>query len=102
MRECLLPILQPLNNINPHSIVILASIHHVEYVVDLIEQAGAKICFLLPYSPDLMPLEGVVSQVKNIMKENDCVFQVSSMPRLLISMCFSMVSTEDCMDTFIN
>ena len=39
-----------------------ASIHHVEEVRDLIEvQAGAR---LLPYSPDLMPVEGILNLVK--------------------------------------
>ena len=43
VRNCLLPVLQPFNYVNSHSIVIMdnASIHHVEEVVDLIEsQAG--------------------------------------------------------------
>lgn len=49
-----------------------ASIHHVESVTDLIEnQAGAKLMFLPPYSPDLNHAEEVFSQVKTIMKQND-------------------------------
>ena len=46
-----------------------ASIHHVEEVTNLIEtQTGAK---LPPYSPDLMPVEGIFSQAKSIMKSCD-------------------------------
>ena len=55
----LLPFLLPFNYVNPRSIVIMdnASIHHVEEVRSLIEdQAGAKLCYLPPYSPDLMHL----------------------------------------------
>ena len=55
-----------LNWVNKHSVVILdnASIHHVDGVVDLIEnQVGAKLLFLPPYSPDLNPLEEIFSQV---------------------------------------
>jgi len=53
------------------------SIHHVAPVVHLIETvAQAKLVFLPPYSPDLMPLEEVFSKVKGVMKANDKVFQV--------------------------
>ena len=80
----MLPILQPFNGVNTKSVVVLdnASIHHVEKVRDLIEtQVGSKLCFLPPYSPDLNPAEGVLSQVKSIMKKNDELFQVYSAPR---------------------
>ena len=68
VKSCLLPVLQPFNYCNSHSVVIMdnASIHHVQEVVDLIEtRARARVCFLPPYSPDLMPAEGVFSQVKS-------------------------------------
>ena len=44
IRSCLIPILQPFNWVNSHSVVILdnVSIHHVDGVTDLIEnQVGA-------------------------------------------------------------
>ena len=85
--------------INPRSVVIMnnASIHHVDEVTDLIErQCGAKLCFLPPYSPDLMPAEGVFSQMKSIRKENHKLFQVCTAPRALIAMAFGMVSLENC------
>lgn len=97
--EYLLPILMPFNYVNPRSVVIMdnASIHHVDEVTDLIEkQCGAKLCFLPPYSPDLMPAEGVFSQVKSIMKENHKLFQVCTAPRALLAMAFGMVSIENC------
>ena len=96
VKDYLLPVLMPFNYVNPRSVVIMdnASIHHVEEVTDLIErQCGAKLCFLPPYSPDLMPAEGVFSQVKSIMKENHKLFQVCSAPR---AMAFGMVSVENC------
>lgn len=99
VRNCLLPVLQPFNGVNSRSVVILdnASIHHVEQVEDLIEtQAGSKLIYLPPYSPDLNPVEGVFSQIKSIMKSNDQLFQVCSAPRALIAMAFGMVSTQDC------
>ena len=99
IRNCLMPILQPFNWINPHSVVIMgnASIHHMDGVVDLIEnQIGAHLLFLSPYSPDLNPAEEVFSQVKAIMKQNDALFQAGSAPRVLLTMVFGMVTEEDC------
>lgn len=100
VQKRLLPILQPFNWINPLSVVVMdnASIHHVEGVVDLIEgQAGAKLVFLPPYSPDLNPLEEAFSQVKSILKENDQLFQCYSAPRVLLAMAFGMVTKDDCL-----
>ena len=74
IEDCVLPHLLPFNGTNPRSVVIMdnASIHHVDEVSNLIEtQAGARLCYLPPYSPDLNPAEGVFSQVKSIMKSND-------------------------------
>ena len=105
VRDVLLPHLNPFNGINPRSVVIMdnASIHHVEEVIDLIEiQAGARLCFLPPYSPDLNPAEGLFSQVKSIMKQNDKVFQTCSAPRVLLGMVFAEVTTNDCLGHISN
>jgi len=83
VRNSLLPCLNPFNGINARSVVVMdnASIHHVDEVTDLIEaQANARLCFLPPYSPDLMPVEGVFSQVKAIIKQNNNLYQVFSTP----------------------
>ena len=98
VRSCLLPVLQPFNWVNKHSVVILdnASIHHVDQVVDLIENTGARLLFLPPYSPDLNPLEEVFSKVKGIMKKDCSVFQSCTFPRVLLAMAFSMVTIKDC------
>ena len=105
VRDVLLPHLNPFNGINPRSVVIMdnASIHHVDEVVDLIEtQVGARVCFLPPYSPDLNPVEGVFSQVKSIMKQNDKMFQTSSTPRILVSMAFADITSTDCLGHISN
>ena len=86
LKSHLLPILQPFNWSNPLSVVIMdnASIHHVEGVRKIVEdQAGARLLFLPPYSPDLNPLEEAFSQMKSIMKENEDLFQVCTAPRAL-------------------
>lgn len=99
VRSSLLPILMPFNSINPRSVVIMdnASIHHVQKVSDLVErQAGAKLHYLPPYSPDLNPAEGVFSQIKYIMKQNHKLFQTCSAPRAMIAFIFGMVDVQDC------
>lgn len=99
VKNCLLRILRPFNGINKHSVVILdnASIHHVDNVIKLIEdQAGARILFLPPYSPDLNPLEEAFTQAKSIMKSNCGLFNNCRFPRVLLSTTFSMITSEDC------
>ena len=100
IRNYLLPVVMPFNGINPLSVVIMdnASIHHVQSNVQLIENAGAKVLFLPPYSPDLNPLEPVFGKVKAILKENDCIFQTTSTPRLLLASAFTMITQEDCIN----
>ena len=105
VRNVLLPHINPFNGVNPRSVVIMdnASIHHVDQVVDLIErQAGAKLCFLPPYSPDLNPAEGLFSQVKSIMKKNYQMFQVCSATRILVALAFAEVTTQDCLGHISN
>ena len=101
VKTCLLPVLSPYNGVNHHSIVIMdnASIHHVAPVVRLIENSGAKLVFLPPYSPDLNPLEPVFGKVKQLLKDNDSIFQVCNSPRAFLTMVFGMITPEDC-DSF--
>lgn len=58
LHHFLLPLLRP------GDIVLLdnAKAHHVEQVRELIEQAGAQVVYLPPYSPDLNPIELVWSK----------------------------------------
>ena len=99
VKECLLPVLMNFNGINPRSVVVMdnASIHHVQQVIDLIEnQAQARLIFLPPYSPDLNPVEEVFSKIKYIMKQNDKLFQICTAPRVLLLEAFSLVTQNDC------
>lgn len=95
VENCLLPVFKPFNCVNDCSVVIMdnASIHHVQSIVDLIEnQAGARLIFLPPYSPDLNPAEEVFSKVKGIMKQNNDIFETTSFPnaRITVSDCVSL------------
>ena len=105
VKSCLLPVLQPFNYCNLHSVVIMdnASIHHVQEVVDLIEtRARARVCFLPPYSPDLMPAEGIFSQVKSLLKQNHEFFQICSDPHAYLALAFGMITPDDCNGHIIN
>ena len=66
----LLAHLQPFDGSNTHCVVILdnASIHHTGPAVSAIEETGALVQFLPPYSPDYNPIEEAFSKVKTTMK----------------------------------
>ena len=57
----LLPHLLPFNGSNPHSIVVMdnCSIHHVQGIAKMIQEVGAFVIFLPPYSPDYNPIGGI-------------------------------------------
>ena len=98
VKNSIVPVLQPFDAVNPNSVVVMdnASIHHVERVALHIQQKGALLRFLPPYSPDLNPVENIFSKVKAIMRENDKLFQSNSIPRVLLSMAFQMITEQDC------
>ena len=60
----------PYNGVNPHSVVTMdnCSIHHVPEVVKSIQDVGALLYFLPPYSPDFAPIEETFSKVEQSMK----------------------------------
>lgn len=76
----LLPQLLPFNGTNPRSVVIMdnESIHHVDDAIKLIEDTGALVHFLPPYSPDLNPIEEAFSKLKYFLKANDPFIQICS------------------------
>lgn len=99
--ECVLPIILPFDGNNPRSVLVLdnASIHHLERIEEIIGGVGARIIFLPPYSPDLMPLEEVFAKVKSILKANDKAYVTTSnqMANLLVKMAFCTVTNNDCL-----
>ena len=97
--QCVLPIILPFDGNNPQSVVVMdnASIHHLERVYDIITGVGARLVFLPPYSPDLMPLEEVFSKVKAALKASDSVYLSTTTPSLIVKMAFSTVTQEDCL-----
>ena len=61
-----------------------ASIHHLEQVEEIITGVGARLHFLPPYSPDLMPLEEVFAKIKRHLTEHDTLFYIPLVDKPLI------------------
>lgn len=93
-----MPTLMPFNGINPRSIVIMdnCAIHHIPKVTDLINQIGALIYWLPPYSPDLNPIEEAFSKTKAMMKAMECEMQVLMDIDTIIYSAFSSITAQDC------
>ena len=62
----------------------------------IITGCGAKLCFLPPYSPHLMPLEEVFAKVKGVLQDNDSLYRTTKRPEVLIKLAFSCVTQDDC------
>jgi transposase len=65
LEKCLIPELKPGKTIILDNYVI----HKSERIKSLIEQAGCKILFLPPYSPDLNPIENLWANIKARIKK---------------------------------
>lgn len=93
----LLPHLLPFNGVNPHSVVILdnCSIHHVAEIAQSIEDVGAIVHYLPPYSPDFNPIEEAFSKVKTVLKSTEEMSTIDDVETLLLA-SFTQVTQEDC------
>ena len=94
----LLPHLMPFKGVNPHSVVILdnCSIHHASDIVHSIEEVGALVHFLPPYSPDFNPIEQTFSKVKTVLKSIESDMEdVDDVEKLLLA-SFTSITPEDC------
>ena len=98
VQSTLLPHLMPFDGNNPHSVVILdnCSIHHVEGITEMIEEVGALVHFLPPYSPDYNPIEEAFSKVKSTLKELDVEANAGVDPETLVLAAFSSIEPKDC------
>lgn len=93
----LIPKLQPFNGVNRNSVVILdnASIHHSSGIVQSIEQTGALVQFLPPYSPDFNPIEETFSKVKAVMRANEQL-EFDTDAEVAVLSAFNTVTVDDC------
>ena len=93
----LLPHLMPLDGRNPHSVVVTdnCSVHHMEGTVGMIQEVGALVLFLLPYSPDYNPIEEASSKVKLTLRSMDKEAEVCEDPESLVYSVFSFITPQD-------
>ena len=98
VENSLMPNVMPFNGTNPRSVVILdnCSIHHVDEVSLLLQETGAIIHWLPPYSPDLNPIEEAFSKVKAMMKAMENEMQVTDDIDTVVYSAFSTITNEDC------
>lgn len=89
LRDFLVPTLRP------GDVVVMDNLpcHKVEGVSRLIEQAGASVLYLPPYSPDLNPIEMMWSKLKAFLRK----IKARTLDSLLaaIPFAFSVVSISD-------
>ena len=52
-----------------------ATIHHTERVEQMCRDAGVKLVYLTPYSPDLNPIEDFFAELKAFIKPNWHIYE---------------------------
>ncbi len=74
--------------------------HKVQGVAEAIEQAGARLRYLPPYSPDFNPIENMWSKIKQILRSAD----PRSGTELIqaAKTAFQAISSTDCHGFFSN
>lgn len=83
---------------NARSVVVVdnASVHHINTVENRIHQTGAIVKFLPPYSPDLYPMEEVLSKLKLFLKHNQVAYTSTQSPSWILMMGFNTITAQDC------
>jgi transposase len=63
----------------PQSVLVMdnASIHHTDRITQICADAGVKLVYLPPYSPDLNPIEEFFAELKAFIKRNWQVYEVN-------------------------
>ena len=72
-----------------------AAIHHSHAVVNAKNATGVLLNFLPPYSPDLMPCEGMFSKAKSWIQENDLVWQACDDREAIVFEAFMQIADEE-------
>ena len=66
-------------------------------VLDTLKQMGILILFLLPYSPDMNPIEELFSYVKYFLKDHYNILQAIDDPTPVLEASFDTVTKEKCL-----
>jgi transposase len=64
----------------PNSVLVMdnASFHHTERIAQMCADAGVKLMYLPPYSPDLNPIEEFFAELKAFIKRNWSTYEEDS------------------------
>ena len=94
----LFPHLMTFNGVNSNSVVLLdnCSVHNVSGVETAIEDVGALLHYLPPYSPDYNPIELMFSKVKSAIREMELELSATQDIETIVLAAFSAVTAEDC------
>ena len=80
---------------NPRSVLVMdnASFHHTERIEQMCAEAGVKLLYLPPYSPDLNPIEDFFAELKAFIKKRWHEYEESPHQdfKLFLEWCVSMV-----------
>lgn len=94
IQDALIPALRP------GQVVVMDNLaaHHAAIVQRLIEQAGCRLVYLPPYSPDLSPIEPMWSQLKSYIRSDN----PRTIPTLqtTIGNAFQQITAADCQAYF--
>lgn len=86
--------------LRPGDIVVMDNLraHHVEGVRDRIEQVGAELWYLPPYSPDLNPIELWFAKLKALLRAARC--RTTDALSTTIGECLQQFSATECRNYF--
>ena len=86
--------------LSPDSVLVMDNMksHHAKAIKQLLEKAKVRYVFLLPYSPDLNPIENLWSKVKALLRK----FKVRTLETLpdAIKHAFRAMTPSDCSGWF--
>ena len=90
--------MRPFDGVSPHSILIMdnCSVHHVNEVREVLQQAGILVIFFPPCSPDLNPLEEAFSYIKQYLRKHDELLQAIRDPTDVIMQTFQSITAKHC------
>ena len=94
----LIPNMHPYDGLNPNSVVVMdnCSIHHVDEVQQLLDEAAIPVIYLPPYSPDLNPIEAAFGHVKSYLKLHDDVMEAFPNKLTLVEAAFNNITVQNC------
>ena len=80
------------------SVVIMDNslVHHINEIVPMIQDVGAIVHFLLPYSPNFMPIELAFSKVKTTPKTLDWDMKDINDVETILLTAFMALTPENC------